>query len=133
MTVPEVSWSPTSCNDNNACTFDSMTGSRANCTTACAHTTITTCVSGDGCCPTEYSDTDSDCTPPRRISPLAARGSGVTSAALSRSTAVRRLNIGAAPLTDVIGLRRLAFLGESTFRDSRLGNPECRTRPMTNR
>jgi len=55
---------PTTCDDGNACTIDRMTGSRANCNVACSHTAITTCVSGDGCCPAGCNaNNDSDCTP----------------------------------------------------------------------
>lgn len=38
------------CDDNNACTTDSLTGSAANCSAACANIAITECVDGDGCC-----------------------------------------------------------------------------------
>ncbi len=55
---------PTSCNDGKACTVDQMTGSKANCNVSCSHTTITTCVSGDGCCPAGCNaNDDSDCSP----------------------------------------------------------------------
>jgi hypothetical protein len=61
---------PTSCDDNNACTTDQMTGSRGNCNVACSHTAITACIGGDGCCPTECtSDIDSDCPPPDGSAP----------------------------------------------------------------
>lgn len=53
---------PTSCDDKNACTKDSIMGS--NCTVSCNNTTITTC-SGtkiDSCCPTGcVVNTDIDC------------------------------------------------------------------------
>ena len=55
---------PTSCNDGNACTSDQMTGSSANCNVTCSHTSVTTCVTGDGCCPAGCNaKTDPDCSP----------------------------------------------------------------------
>ena len=52
----------TSCDDGNACTVDQMTGSAQNCNVACSHSAVSTCVPGDGCCPTGCSSTDdSDC------------------------------------------------------------------------
>ncbi len=53
---------PVDCNDGNACTADALTGSAASCDAQCAHTPITQCASGDGCCPGGCtSTTDSDC------------------------------------------------------------------------
>ena len=53
---------PTTCNDGNACTTDSLTGSATNCNANCSHSTITACTPGDGCCPTGCdSNTDTDC------------------------------------------------------------------------
>src|SRR5205085_2839582 len=53
---------PTACNDGNACTTDTLTGSAQACTAACAFLPITTCKSGDGCCPAGCNhSTDSDC------------------------------------------------------------------------
>lgn len=55
---------PSSCEDGDACTADSMTGSAQSCDLECAHTTITTCANGDGCCPascTAVSDSDCPC------------------------------------------------------------------------
>ncbi len=55
---------PSSCNDGNPCTADALVGNAATCTAACTATAITTCVGGDGCCPTGCNaNTDSDCTP----------------------------------------------------------------------
>jgi hypothetical protein len=52
-----------SCNDGNACTVDTLTGSAANCNAACGHQTITQCRNGDGCCPPGCNaNTDRDCT-----------------------------------------------------------------------
>jgi hypothetical protein len=51
-----------SCNDGNACTVDTLTGSGATCDSVCSFTPITTCVSGDGCCPAGCNHAeDSDC------------------------------------------------------------------------
>jgi hypothetical protein len=53
---------PAGCDDGNACTVDSLTGSAANCNGTCSHSSITSCSSGDGCCPTSCdSSTDTDC------------------------------------------------------------------------
>jgi Ca2+-binding RTX toxin-like protein len=55
---------PTTCDDGNACTIDEMTGGAANCNSACGHTTIVTCASGDGCCPAGCNaNNDTDCSP----------------------------------------------------------------------
>ena len=63
-TCDPASSCPTSCNDGNVCTVDQLTGSSANCNVACSHTSITTCTSGDGCCPAGCNaNTDSDCSP----------------------------------------------------------------------
>ena len=63
-TCDPASSCPTSCTDGNACTLDQMTGSSANCNVTCSHTSITTCVAGDGCCPAGCTaNTDSDCSP----------------------------------------------------------------------
>ena len=51
---------PLTCNDNNACTSDSLGGLK--CATKCSHTPITQPKSGDGCCPPGASSlSDSDC------------------------------------------------------------------------
>ena len=53
---------PQDCDDGNACTVDTMTGSAANCNAACSHQQITQCTDGDGCCPAGCNaNTDSDC------------------------------------------------------------------------
>ncbi len=53
---------PTSCDDSNACTTDTLTGSRASCTSACQNTPVTMCIDGDGCCPAACDvTTDDDC------------------------------------------------------------------------
>lgn len=55
---------PTSCDDNNKCTIDSMTGSADKCNVACNHKSITQCQNSDGCCPTGCNNNnDSDCSP----------------------------------------------------------------------
>ena len=53
---------PTDCNDGNACTIDQMTGSAENCNVACSYMVLSTCTSGDGCCPTGCNAiNDSEC------------------------------------------------------------------------
>ena len=53
---------PTTCNDGNACTVDSGTGSAAQCNLSCSYSLVTACQSGDGCCPQQCTAAnDSDC------------------------------------------------------------------------
>ena len=53
---------PTSCDDGNACTTDTKTGSASSCNVQCGHTQKTACQSGDGCCPAGCTnETDNDC------------------------------------------------------------------------
>jgi hypothetical protein len=56
---------PTVCNDNEACTMNVLSGSAATCDAVCTYPAITTCTTGDGCCPMGcmYAD-DNDCPPP---------------------------------------------------------------------
>ena len=51
-----------SCDDGNACTADTTSGSAGTCNVACAHATIATCTNADGCCPAGCNATnDNDC------------------------------------------------------------------------
>ena len=53
---------PTSCDDDDACTIDMMTGSAETCDATCTHEPITSCTNGDGCCPVRCDAvSDSDC------------------------------------------------------------------------
>lgn len=53
---------PSTCNDGNACTTDSITGSATSCDVVCTFDPVTTCADGDGCCPAGCNTTDdSDC------------------------------------------------------------------------
>jgi len=58
---------PTSCDDGNACTSDTMTGDSSSCDVACTHADITACGgagNSDGCCPAGCNSTnDGDCSP----------------------------------------------------------------------
>ena len=55
---------PTSCNDNQACTTDVLTGTAAACTATCSHAAVTSCASSDGCCPSGCTNpSDLDCKP----------------------------------------------------------------------
>jgi hypothetical protein len=55
---------PTNCNDNDACSFDLLTGSANNCNVTCTHLTISNPFPFDGCCPHgANANNDSDCTP----------------------------------------------------------------------
>lgn len=58
---------PTSCNDGNKCTTDSLGGSATTCDATCTFSPITACRGGDGCCPggCGYAD-DSDCALPAK-------------------------------------------------------------------
>lgn len=52
---------PTSCDDDDVCTTDDLTGSADSCSSECSHRTITECVSGDLCCPANCLGIDTDC------------------------------------------------------------------------
>ncbi|ODS40779.1 hypothetical protein BEH94_10875 [Candidatus Altiarchaeales archaeon WOR_SM1_SCG] len=53
--------SNSNCSDGNTCTLDSCSNA-GTCSASCAHTTITSCLSGDGCCPSGCNSvTDNDC------------------------------------------------------------------------
>ncbi len=55
---------PTSCNDNDACTVDTIVGAASECTRRCERTAVTTCRHGDGCCPDGCNVlNDGDCDP----------------------------------------------------------------------
>ena len=55
---------PSSCDDGNPCTIDSLSGSAATCTAICGTTSITTCTHGDGCCPSGCNaNNDNNCLP----------------------------------------------------------------------
>src|SRR5579884_4083130 len=55
---------PSSCDDGDPCSTDTMIGRAADCTAACAHQMITQCGPQDGCCATGCSAaTDPDCSP----------------------------------------------------------------------
>lgn len=58
--LPEQWECPESCNDNDVCTTDDRLGSAILCTAECVNTPITTCVSGDGCCPAGCYGRDGD-------------------------------------------------------------------------
>ena len=55
---------PTSCDDGNACTANTLIGSAAQCTAECTYSTISQCsMTSDGCCPsgcTSINDVDCD-------------------------------------------------------------------------
>jgi hypothetical protein len=54
---------PSSCDDANACTVDTLTGSALTCSAQCTHQAISQCKNADGCCPAGCNNTnDSDCT-----------------------------------------------------------------------
>ncbi len=52
---------PTSCDDGNACTVDTQTGSESACSLECTHTPMSASLSGDGCCLSNNANTDTDC------------------------------------------------------------------------
>ena len=53
---------PAGCDDGDACTADSSSGSAAECSLACSHDPIVACSGGDGCCPAGCSSLDDgDC------------------------------------------------------------------------
>jgi hypothetical protein len=52
------------CDDGDACTADFASGTVEGCSRVCTHAAVTTCVSGDGCCPPGCSaPADLDCAP----------------------------------------------------------------------
>jgi hypothetical protein len=52
------------CDDGDACTTDVTLGRRIDCTRRCRFDRVTTCKSGDGCCPQGCTrDLDADCAP----------------------------------------------------------------------
>jgi hypothetical protein len=56
---------PRSCDDGDACTQDTLTGSAASCTATCTHQPIVSCQGGDGCCAAGCTrGNDSDCFDP---------------------------------------------------------------------
>jgi hypothetical protein len=53
---------PTSCDDANVCTHDTLSGSAATCNVSCSNTAVTACSGGDGCCPSGCNaNNDADC------------------------------------------------------------------------
>ncbi|MFH2010798.1 MAG: MYXO-CTERM sorting domain-containing protein, partial [bacterium] len=53
---------PTTCDDGNACTVDTLTGSAVNCNVDCSNASISECHDGDGCCAAGCdASVDSDC------------------------------------------------------------------------
>ena len=53
---------PTTCDDGDGCTTDTLTGSAANCNADCSNAPISECHDGDGCCAPGCDDTvDADC------------------------------------------------------------------------
>lgn len=64
---------PTSCNDNDACTTNVLTGDMSTCNAVCSYPAITTCTNGDGCCPSGCTFSNDDDCPPPMSTPLDAR------------------------------------------------------------
>lgn len=55
---------PTSCDDDDACTMDVLSGSMTTCNATCSYPAITSCTTGDGCCPSSCTfANDKDCAP----------------------------------------------------------------------
>jgi len=53
---------PATCADNNACTVDSLVGSRENCSASCVYQGVSQCRPNDGCCPAGCTTAqDNDC------------------------------------------------------------------------
>ncbi|MBN1274993.1 hypothetical protein JXA12_01765 [Candidatus Woesearchaeota archaeon] len=56
---------PSSCNDGDPCTTETLTGSPASCDVVCVPAAVTACTSYDGCCPSGCtSSNDNDCSVP---------------------------------------------------------------------
>ncbi|MBW2261992.1 MAG: hypothetical protein JRG91_08480 [Deltaproteobacteria bacterium] len=55
---------PTSCDDGNGCTVDTLSGDPSTCDVVCSSVSISSCTDGDGCCPAGCSRPgDRDCSP----------------------------------------------------------------------
>ncbi len=63
-TCDPVSSCPTSCNDGDVCTVDTLSGDPSLCTSSCSYPPLATCVDDDTCCPSNCNaNTDNDCSP----------------------------------------------------------------------
>ncbi len=94
---------PTACNDNMACTRDTLSGG-GTCMAACSFAAITTPTNGDGCCPTgANSNNDNDCAP-RCGNTVVEAGEQCDDGNLNNSDACSnlcRLNVTAFKFTDL--------------------------------
>jgi hypothetical protein len=55
---------PTSCDDGDPCSSDTLTGTSEQCSATCSHAPITRAIKGDSCCPAHANaNDDSDCSP----------------------------------------------------------------------
>ncbi len=82
---------PTTCNDSNVCTTDTLSGSAANCSATCTSTAITACsTTSDGCCPAGCNQTnDANC--------AAVCGNGVVEAGENCDKTIAAGSAGACP------------------------------------
>ena len=54
---------PTTCDDSDSCTTDTLTGASANCNVSCSNVAVVACTDSDGCCPAGcVNASDNDCT-----------------------------------------------------------------------
>ena len=61
-TCDPVGLCPTSCNDDVACTTDTLMGAAVTCDAKCSHSPVAACVASDGCCPSGCTPAnDNDC------------------------------------------------------------------------
>jgi YVTN family beta-propeller protein len=123
---------PASCDDGNACTIDQMTGSAANCNVACSYTAITTCASGDGCCPAGCNSlTDADCPPsPTVIATILVGGQG---GILALNPTTERLYVGQDPAHSVAVVDILTNTVVATIPTAGYQNVGIATNPVTGR
>ncbi len=64
LTAGNVGACPIACDDGDACTTDVTLGRRIDCTRSCRFDPISSCRTGDGCCPAGCNrDSDADCAP----------------------------------------------------------------------
>jgi len=62
LTWPDAGACSPDCNDNRACTQNSIAGAAETCSVMCSNVSITVCQSGDGCCPAGCTEAeDADC------------------------------------------------------------------------
>jgi hypothetical protein len=79
---------PTSCDDEDLCTEDQLSGRAADCDAVCTYTPITSCNSDDGCCPDDCDWTnDDDCEAPAPDAGASTDGGATADASVAADAA----------------------------------------------